>query len=365
MALWKRLFANPGFERLKSLYNDQFPLEVRFVCAEWIEQAIKLEQGFDIHNDPTIEQRAANFMRSLIDQLEQEKKKFSSPDQMSVQYRIEGAIRMFNDNLYNSFGTYKQIRDAIMYEQHFLDNYDGTDQYGYMDREAVEINEKLQLLHNKVLVIKEKQTQYTNELEHFKSLEYSESAKVMNVYPTMQETDERRLRSIEEYKHKKAVMLDSIERNATILIQSLQEAMFEINEVQKVVIINRLGRWQRDQALSGNGAPLPVNTLDEIQVWFEKLAELIWTTRTTIDALRKLNVAFNMNMNTDQYYDQITKLLQLLIVSGFIVEKQPPQVMKTNTRFGATVRMLTANVGIQMNSPTVTVSILSGECGGG
>lgn len=361
MALWKRLFSNPGFERLKTLYNDQFPLEVRFVCAEWIEQQIKLEYCFDIHNDPNIEQRAANFMRSLIDQLEQEKKKLCGPDQLSVQYRIDAAIRMFSDNLYNPFGTYKQIRDAILYEQHFLDNYDGNEQFSYIDKEAADINDKLQQMHHKVLSIKEKQNQYNHELESYKTLEYNESAKVMNLYPTMLETDERRVRSIEEYKHKNAMLMDSIERTAKTLVQLLQEMMFEINDVQKIVIINRLGRWQRDQAMAGNGAPLPVNVLDEIQVWFEKLAEVIWTTRNAIDVLRSLNASFNMNMNTDAFYEQITKLLQLLIVSGFIVEKQPPQVMKTNTRFAATVRMLTANVGIQLNNPNVSVSILSGE----
>lgn len=363
MSQWKRLFANPGFERLKSLYNDQFPLEVRFVCAEWIENQVKIENRFDIHNDPTIEQRAANFMRSLIDQLEQEKKKLSGPDQMSVHYRIEGAIRMFTDNLYNSFSTYKQIRDAIMYEDHFLHTFEPNNeqQYCILDKEASDITERLGALHNRLLVVKEKQTQYTLELENFKTLEYNESAKAMNVYATMLETDERRIRSVEEYKHKKAIMLDSIERNAGILLPSLQEIMYEINDVQKIVIINRLGRWQRDQALAGNGAPLAGHVLDDIQTWFEKLAELIWMTRSTIDALRKLNTAFNMNMNTDALYEQITKLLQLLIVSGFVVEKQPPQVMKTNTRFAATVRMLTSNVGIQLNNPTVTVSILSGK----
>lgn len=334
MALWRRVFSHPGFERLKSLYNDQFPLEVRFVCAEWIEQQVKQDQFLDVHNDPNIEQRAANFMRSLIDQLEKEKDKFERPEQMSIKYRIEGAIRMFNDQIFNSYAMYKQIRDAIMYEQHFLDSCDGNDQFAYMDKESIEINEKLSLLHNQILAIKESQTQYNHELENYKTLEYNESSKISNVYATMLETDERRIRSCEEYKHKKRILLENIERFAQNLTQNLGLVMTEINEVQKIVIINRLGRWQRDQALAGNGAPLPVNALDEIQLWFEKLAELIWTTRNMVDAIRKLNQSFHMNMDTyyESYYEQVTKLLQVLIVSGFIVEKQPPQVMKTNTR---------------------------------
>lgn len=358
MALWKRLFAHPGFERLKSLYNDQFPLEVRFVCAEWIEEQIKNDQFLDLNNDPHAEQRAANFMRSLIEKLEQEKEKFRAPEQTTLKYRIEEAIRMFTENLsFHSFATYKQIRDAIIYEQHFVDNMEDIPQYGYVDAEAMEINEKLRQLHNAVLTNKDKQNQYNHELESYKMLEYNEQNKPLQVFnPAHPEAEELRLR---EFARKKDFMVDSITRNGNELMTNLATIIREIDDVQRTVILKRLGRWQRDQALSGNGAPLPINALDEIQLWFEKLAELILATRNSIDAIRKLNSIFNMNMNVDPHYKKITELLQELIVSGFIVEKQPPQVMKTNTRFAATVRLLTANVGIQLNNPSVTVSILS------
>ena len=43
--------------------------------------------------------------------------------------------------------------------------------------------------------------------------------------------------------------------------------------------------------------------------------------------------------------------------STFIIEKQPPQVMKTNTRFTATVRLLVgAKLSVHMSPPQVKVS---------
>ena len=43
-----------------------------------------------------------------------------------------------------------------------------------------------------------------------------------------------------------------------------------------------------------------------------------------------------------------------------IVEKQPPQVLKTNTRFSATVRLLVGTkLNVHMSPPVVTVSIIS------
>lgn len=337
MALWRRLFAHPGFERLKSLYNDQFPLEVHFVCADWIEEQIKQDQFVDFHNDPLAEQRAANFMHSLITQLEQEKTKFTRQDQMSIKYRIEAAINLFNAQLpFNTLAMYRQIRDLIMYMQNFLDNSNGSDQFAFMDKESIEINEKLALLHNQVLSIKEKQNRYNLELENFKMLESSEQLNATNnvvYHGGLSDLEAHKKRLNDEYVQKKRMLTNNIESVAHDLTRNIGTVIAEITEVQNIVIYKRLARWQREQALAGNGAPLPVNTLDEIQVWFEKLAELIWITRNVIDAVRRHQI-YQMNMESyyEGYFTEITKKLEFLIVSGFIVEKQPPQVMKTNTR---------------------------------
>lgn len=57
---------------------------------------------------------------------------------------------------------------------------------------------------------------------------------------------------------------------------------------------------------------------------------------------------------------QITQLLSSLVTSTFIIEKQPPQVMKTNTRFTSTVRLLVgAKLNVHMTPPQVKVSIIS------
>ena len=48
------------------------------------------------------------------------------------------------------------------------------------------------------------------------------------------------------------------------------------------------------------------------------------------------------------------------IYSAFVIEKQPPQVLKTQTRFGATVRLLIGGkLNVHMNPPAVKASIIS------
>ena len=58
--------------------------------------------------------------------------------------------------------------------------------------------------------------------------------------------------------------------------------------------------------------------------------------------------------------DGLTMLLDSLVKSSFVIEKQPPQVLKTNTRFSATVRLLVGTkLNVHMSPPVVTVSIIS------
>lgn len=359
MSLWNKLITHPDFERFKTIYNNEFPLEVRFVCANWIEERMKADSIIDI-NDPQILQAAANFLHSLIHHLQHEKQKLVRNEQLSIKYRLDAAIDTFTQHLSQPFAIYKQIRDTISYEQHFVENVRENQQINCLDQEAVEINEKLKILTSQVLWNKEKQAKYKHEIEQYKVLEHMEmTTQMYEISDPL--VEERRLVILEQHQRKKLQMTESINARSVELNQSFVNMIVEINAVQSVVILKRLSKWNRDQALAGNGAPLNTNTLDEIQSWYEKLAHIIWNTRCSIEATRELTSVISMNVDDviTRAYTNITNLLQNLIVSGFIVEKQPPRVMNITKNFTATVRLLTANLGTQLKNPKVVVSILS------
>lgn len=335
MSLWEQIINQPGFEKIKNLYNENFPLEVRFVCAQWIEDRIKDDLFIDI-NDPQYEHRASNFLQNLIQQLEIEKNKFQKPDDIAIRYRIDQAIGTFTQQIYNPVPVYKQIRDALMYEQQFLENYSQNPQMLCSDNEALEINDQLKSLRQMIMLNGDSYNRFKHELEHY-MINFTQSTKSLNEWKAIQATpeeEERRNALVADYHRKMQQMTEAITARRMELYANTRNVTERLNEVQKVVIHKRLGKWQRDQALAGNGAPLPINALDEIQGWFEELADLIWSTRTLIDTIRKSNLPVQGQGNDlfEGLYREVTTLLQNLIVSGFIVEKQPPQVMKTNTR---------------------------------
>lgn len=337
MSLWERVSGQAGYERIKSLYNENFPLEVRVLCAQWIEERIKADLYIDV-NDPQYELRAANFISNLIQQLDLEKQKLEKPGEVAVKIRIEDAIRTFTQNIYSPVQLYKQIRDALLYEQHILDSCANNPQMNYADNEAFEINEKIKNLRTVIVHNNDLGNRYKHELENvmLRNNEATKRLQEVNSMAKSPEDEERYAAFVENYKQRMCERSEIINSMRIEIFNAIRGAIDLLDEVQKVVIHKRLGKWQRDQALAGNGAPLPLNALDEIQVWFETLAELIWNTRTLIDTMRnKPHMAQNQANFTDGFevaYREITNLLQNLIVSGFIVEKQPPQVMKTNTR---------------------------------
>ncbi|KAI4464232.1 signal transducer and activator of transcription [Holotrichia oblita] len=143
-----------------------------------------------------------------------------------------------------------------------------------------------------------------------------------------------------------------------------KETVHLLNKLQSQVLDEELIRWKREQQLAGNGAVFNSN-LDTIQEWCESLAELIWLNRQQIKEAERLKQklpldAPGVNDFLPQLVGEITQLLSTLVTSTFIIEKQPPQVMKTNTRFTATVRLLVGGkLNVHMTPPQVKVTIIS------
>lgn len=148
------------------------------------------------------------------------------------------------------------------------------------------------------------------------------------------------------------------------LVEKLKDTYALLKGLQAIILEEELINWKREQQLAGNGETFN-NNLDTIQEWCEYLAEFIWHTRQHCKSID--NLKNKLNLNHDQVLDiipqlivEITQLLSHLVTSTFIIEKQPPQVMKTNTRFTSSVRLLVGGkLNVHMTPPQVKVSIIS------
>lgn len=126
---------------------------------------------------------------------------------------------------------------------------------------------------------------------------------------------------------------NSINQRYENLCEMIHSTISLIQFVQDIVINDRLANWKREQALAGYNGVFSLNVLDQIQKWFEALADVIINTLILIERIASdPNLAnFNDDINMANC-NSISILLQQLIVSSIVVEEQPPQVLQTNIK---------------------------------
>ncbi|XP_055306025.1 uncharacterized protein LOC129570447 [Sitodiplosis mosellana] len=159
------------------------------------------------------------------------------------------------------------------------------------------------------------------------------------------------------------------------ILASIQIVVRLLHDAQQILIDNRLSQWKYDQILAGYGDgntgtssniqdknPQLKFALDVIQQQFEALFDCCLKTRKLLDIIRGCYSQANYTNNFEKEATRVIKfILQKLIGSCFIVDEQPPQVIKKDTRFEANVRLLLPSYTntITEIKPRVIVSILS------
>lgn len=193
------------------------------------------------------------------------------------------------------------------------------------------------------------------------------------------------------------------------LIERLTSIYNKVNAIQADIIYERLPAWRLEQQIQSNNVTTYTNNnasntssnnsnpqtsssntnsnndtdmaesqsnstnnniLDQYQVCIELIIDILWNLRTNTRSLHQMmHDCFKSNRFTkrpifsQEHIDlglMIDKTMETLILHSLVVDKQPPQVMKTNTRFGASVRFLGGNkLSSRLVNPTVYCTILS------
>lgn len=109
---------------------------------------------------------------------------------------------------------------------------------------------------------------------------------------------------------------------------SIGAAVNLLNEMKEIVIENSLKQWKHNQIMA---IDLTSDKLDEIQNWLEQLVIINLKMIDMVKAMRSDKMKYNEKI--ENLNDELSNILQSLISSSFIVEAQPEQVIKKDTRF--------------------------------
>lgn len=126
------------------------------------------------------------------------------------------------------------------------------------------------------------------------------------------------------------------------LFTSINEVINSV-EIVQIDVYNRLSAWQRNQrmARSGDKNNVAKKLIDKksdligIQTYFGELYAIITNLRTLNNSLK--NTLFSLyqtewNNAFESLYTKVTDMLKNLISMSFVVEEQPPQIIKTTTK---------------------------------
>ncbi|GIY78909.1 signal transducer and activator of transcription 5B [Caerostris darwini] len=365
MALWARVQQLHGeaLQQIGLLYGDNFPIDVRCTLAHWIEEQAWNEMDPD---NPQHDVYIGQIINNFFSQLEAKQENVDFLTRLKLNEAVNEFRAKYSNNPQHLVRIIKHCLNSEMRIVQQTENYlrGGSTAMHLPPDPIQEISVALDKLRHRTQESGEDLRKMIQCQEAF-VIQYQESSK--RQAQIQQSTDVEFIAKLQKEKqlYDNAVRnhIQELMRLRMKLGQHFSDTYIELNELQKRILDTELIKWKRAQQLHGNGEPFH-NNLDQIQEWCEALADIIWQNRQQIRQVESLVTQVPIPGNTleklPMLNSSITGLLSSLVTSTFIIEKQPPQVLKTNTRFSATVRLLVGSkLSVYMTPPQVKVTIIS------
>uniref|UniRef100_A0A8C9VMI1 Signal transducer and activator of transcription n=1 Tax=Scleropages formosus TaxID=113540 RepID=A0A8C9VMI1_SCLFO len=305
MAQWKQVQMQVQFlstKTLNELYPQTFPMDVRCYLANWIE-----EQSWEdiVMDSPEQEARAVGLLEQITSLLQD-----LAQRNPNVVEKLR--LQQFSRNMVGLRSCNARLLFQVSPVSHFSPS----------PAQPSESNRDVDVLVLKVLEIqscRQKIHQLQEELnwerQNFESLQGDNG-----LDPNLSEQVVKLQSHIQQLEFNgKAI--------AKTRVQLLQDAVCCLEQCQSR-LVQRIQAWRREQHLATIGAPFDDN-LGPLQTWCEQLfgVNLKLKQEVLIEPIAELQ-------------EKLGLLLQTLVQSSLTVDKQPPQVIKTQSKFSTTVRYL-------------------------
>ncbi|XP_053281165.1 signal transducer and activator of transcription 6 [Pleuronectes platessa] len=325
MAQWQhmsQLIQRLPDDIVNNLYPPNlFPIEVRHFIAEWIEN-----QRWDDFLPENVEQESQ--ARALLDQI-------IIMLQQNAQQNANVVVKMKLMQISRSMTGFQRqplqfavlVRDVLRKERGLLNTptqIPSPPAYQYESGEPSFPN--MQDVDHLVLKVLEVQ----NIRQKMHQLQEELNWERQN-YEALQGTIQQN--GLDAKKSEIQKHIQQLEYNvnamATKRFQLLQECVDCLDQCQ-VRLLSRLKAWRWEQCKAAIGQPFDEN-LNPLQTWCEQLLGVNGNLRQELMLIVE---------HIPELQERLRQLQQVLIQSSLIVDKQPPQVIKTQSKFSTTVRYL-------------------------
>uniref|UniRef100_A0A3B1K511 Signal transducer and activator of transcription n=1 Tax=Astyanax mexicanus TaxID=7994 RepID=A0A3B1K511_ASTMX len=375
MALWiqAQQLKGDALHQMQALYGQHFPIEVRHYLAQWIESqpwdAIDVEKQQE-------EFKAKRLLDTLIQELQRKAEHQMGEDGFLLKIKL-GHYASQLKSAYDPcpMELVRCIKHILYTEQRLVQEAsnasspgvgltDGTPQkYQQINQAFEELRVMTQDTENDLRKLQHSQEYFI--IQYQESLRIQAQLSSLTSLPpaerVQRETSlQSRKATLEAWLTREANTLQKYRQD---LAEKQQRTLALLRKQQTVIVDDELIQWKRRQQLAGNGGP-PEGSLDILQSWCEKLADMIWQNRQQIRRVEHLTQQLPIPGPTEDLLKElnatVTDIISALVTSTFIIEKQPPQVLKTQTKFATTVRLLVGGkLNVHMNPPQVKATIIN------
>ncbi|XP_041524203.1 signal transducer and activator of transcription 4-like [Microtus oregoni] len=347
MSQWKQVqqLEIKFLEQVDQFYDDNFPMEIRHLLAQWIEH-----QDWEVASNN--ETMATILLQNLLIQLDEQLGRVSKEKNLLLIHNLKRIRKVLQGKFHgNPMHVAVVISNCLREERRILAAANMPIQ-GPLEKslQSSSVSERQRNVEHKVAAIKnsvqmtEQDTKYLEDLQD--EFDYR--------YKTIQTMDHGEKNSILMNQEVLTLqeMLNSLDFKRKEALSKMTQIVNESDLLMNNLLIEELQDWKRRQQIACIGGPLH-NGLDQLQNCFTLLAESLFQLRRQLEKLEEQST--KMTYEGDPIPSQRAHLLERAIFliynlfkNSFVVERQPcmpthpqrPMVLKTLIQFTTKLRLL-------------------------
>ncbi|XP_039090636.1 signal transducer and activator of transcription 4 isoform X1 [Hyaena hyaena] len=332
-------------EQVDQFYDDNFPMEIRHLLAQWIEN----QDWEAASNNETM---ATILLQNLLIQLDEQLGRVSKEKNLLLIHNLKRIRKVLQGKFHgNPMHVAVVISNCLREERRILAAANMPVQ-GPLEKslQSSSVSERQRNVEHKVTAIKnsvqmtEQDTKYLEDLQDEFDYRYK-------TIQTMDQGDKNNALMNQEVLTLQE-MLNSLDFKRKEVLSKMTQIVNETDLLMNSMLMEELQDWKRRQQIACIGGPLH-NGLDQLQNCFTLLAESLFQLRRQLEKLEEQSTKMTYEgdpipMQRAHLLERVTFLIYNLFKNSFVVERQPcmpthpqrPMVLKTLIQFTVKLRLL-------------------------
>ncbi|XP_043361417.1 signal transducer and activator of transcription 4 isoform X2 [Dermochelys coriacea] len=332
-------------EQVDQFYDDNFPMEVRHLLAQWIES-----QDWEVasNNEPM----ATILLQNLLIQLDEQLDRVSQEKNLLLIHNLKRIRKLLQGKYHGNPMHIAVIISNCLREERRILAAASMPVQGPLEKQLQNsiVSERQRSVEHKVSAIKNSAQMTEQDVKYLEDLQEEFDFR----YKTIQSLEQGDKNSVLMKQEMMMLqeMLNTLDYKRKEVLSKMAQVINESDVLMNNMLFEELLDWKRRQQIACIGGPLH-SGLDQLQNCFTLLAESLFQVRRQLEKLDELLTKLTYDgdpilLQRPHLLERVNFLLYSLFRSSFVIERQPcmpthpqrPMVLKTLIQFTVKLRLL-------------------------